>query len=81
MSHDRKHKPRYLGPYEVKERTSKGNYRLKELDGTPLNYTYGAFRVLPYISRNHPFMNTIEEELSESEADSATSSSDSEDSD
>ena len=52
MSHDRKHKPHYLEPYEVFKRTIKGNYRLKELDGTPLDgtplkYIYAAFRVLP----------------------------------
>jgi hypothetical protein len=56
MSHDRKHKPRYLGPYEVAERTAKGNYRLKELDGTLLQYKYAAFHILPYISRHHSFM-------------------------
>jgi hypothetical protein len=58
MSHDRKHKPRYLGPYEVASKTPKGNYRLKELDGTLLQYKYAAFRVLPYITRNHSFMRT-----------------------
>ena len=38
--YDRKHKPQYLGSYEVIERTNKGIYQLKELDGTPLYYTY-----------------------------------------
>ena len=67
MSHDRKHKQRYLGPYEVIGQTLKGNYLVKELDGTPLNYTYAAFRILPYISRNHPFMKNHQEEESSSE--------------
>ena len=62
MSHDRKHQPRYLGPYEVEERTIKGNYRLKELDGTVLRNKYAAFRILPYITRNHPFMLSPEED-------------------
>jgi transposase InsO family protein len=75
MSHDRKHKPRYLGPYEVVERTIKGNYQLKELDGTLLRYRYAAFRILPYISRNHPFMRDHQEDeiedadLSDSDTD------------
>ena len=56
MSHDRKHKPRYLGPYEVSKRTIKGNYLLKELDRTPLNYRYARFRIIPYITRDHSFM-------------------------
>jgi len=56
MSHDRKHKPRYLGPYEVLERTDGGNYKLCELDGALLQYTYAAFRLLLYITRRHPFM-------------------------
>jgi hypothetical protein len=61
MSHDRKHKPRYLGPYEVAERTIKGNYKLKELDGTELQYKYAAFRILPYITRHHSFMKNNQE--------------------
>jgi hypothetical protein len=81
MSHDRKHKPRYLGPFEVTERTPRGNYRLKELDGTPLNYTYAAYRILPYISRNHAFMRenresptgTDEEDITESDSESEES--------
>ena len=32
--------PCYLGPYEVKYCTSKGNYALKELDGTLLHKIY-----------------------------------------
>ena len=67
MSHDRKHKPHYLGPYEVFKRTIKGNYCLKEFDGTPLNYTYAAFRVLPYISRDHAFMHNLAENGNSSE--------------
>ena len=55
-SHDRKHKPRYLGPYEVFKRMKGGNYKLKELDGAILYYKYAAFRILPYITRNHKFM-------------------------
>jgi transposase InsO family protein len=83
MSHDRKHKPRYLGPYEVAKRTLKGNYQLKELDGTLLSYTYAAYRLLPYISRNHKFMrsNQTGDEQSSEESEDLNSNSDSEQSD
>ena len=80
MSHDRKHKPRYLGPYEVAERTPKGNYYLNELDGTRLQYRYAAYRILPYISRHHSFMkehqDLEDEELSSSEELNIDTSSD-----
>jgi hypothetical protein len=67
LSLDRKSEPRYLGPYEVAKRTIKGNYKLKELDGTLLQHTYAAFRILPYISRHHSFMKTNYENNTESE--------------
>lgn len=71
MSHDRKSKPRYLGPYEVHKETKGGNYKLKELDGTSLRYTYAAFRLLPYISRRHSFMRDhVELETDQSESES-----------
>jgi len=76
MSHDRKHKPRYLGPYQVVQRTSRGNYRLKELDGTPLIYVYAGFRIIPYISRNHTFMQN-NKESSDEETDNTESESES----
>jgi transposase InsO family protein len=56
MSHDRKHKPRYLGPYQVVRQTRGKNYILQELDGAQHHPSYAAFRLLPYITRRHPFM-------------------------
>ena len=56
MPHDRKHKPGYLGPFEVFKRTNGGNYKLQELDGPILQYKYTAFCILPYITRDHKFM-------------------------
>jgi len=56
MSHDWKHKPRYLGPYIISEVTKGGNYKLCELDGSPLQNMYAAFWVVLYITRNHPFI-------------------------
>ena len=75
MSHDRKHKPRYLGPYIVRKVTSGGNYMLSELDGAPLHYTYAAFRLLPYITRTHPFMHNHAEGEAESDPESDPESS------
>jgi len=57
-SHNRKHKPRYLGPYEVIAKTNKGSYQLKELDGTPLHYTCASRCIIPYISQRHSFMHS-----------------------
>ena len=77
MSHDRKHKPRYLGPYEVVSRTQGGNYRLRELDGTVLHNTHAAFRILPYITRDHEFM-CYHLQIDESDQSNTNSESESE---
>ena len=58
--------PRYLGPYEVVKRTKKGNYVLKELDGTLLRDTIAAFRVIGYLTRDDPEL-SLEDSLSSSE--------------
>jgi len=65
LSHNRKHQPHYLGPYQVAWRTEKGNYLLKELDGTWLKNIYAGYQVLPYISRKHKFMLENQEEEEE----------------
>lgn len=49
---NKKHKPRYLGPYEVVRRTAGGSYVIKELDGAVHKQGYAAFRLIPYISRH-----------------------------
>lgn len=56
MSHNRKHKVRYLGPYVVASRNEKGYYLLKELDGAPYKPKIAPSRLLPYIKRDHIFM-------------------------
>lgn len=48
---NRKHKSRYLGPYEVHRRTEGGSYMLKELNGTHVRRRFAAFRLVPYFSR------------------------------
>lgn len=49
---NRKHKPRYLGPFEVLRRTKGGSYVLKQLDGPILRQGVGAFRMYPYLERD-----------------------------
>src|SRR4051794_16039483 len=48
---DRKSKPRFFGPMVVVNRTTRGAYKLAELDRTISNYRYAAFRVVPYYPR------------------------------
>ena len=70
LSHNRKHQPRYLGPYEVDQKASEKSYTLKDLDGTPFQHRVGTFCLLPYISRRHEFMKNLDP------ADSGTDDSD-----
>ena len=51
QSADRKHKPRYLGPFIVIRQTKGGSYVLSELDGAVWRQGVAAFRLLPFISR------------------------------
>jgi hypothetical protein len=82
MSHNRKHQPRYLGPYEVDQKASEKSYTLKDLDGTPFRHRVGTFRLLPYISRRHQFMQSNRDEaLTDSGTDSDETRSDSSNSD
>jgi transposase InsO family protein len=82
LSHNRKHQPRYLGPYEVDQKASEKSYLLKDLDGTPFRHRVGTFRLLPYISRRHQFMQNTQGKVStDSGTDSDETRSDSSDSD
>ncbi|KAJ8462647.1 hypothetical protein ONZ51_g10761 [Trametes cubensis] len=45
---NRKHKPRYLGPYEIVRRTQNGSYVIKELNGDVSRESVAAFRLLAY---------------------------------
>ena len=78
MSHDRKHKARYLGPYQITERTPTGQYSVTELDGTPLPHRIVPWRLLPYILRNHPFMRASLDDSASDNTDDASSEEDSE---
>ena len=53
-SANRKHKPRFVGPYEIDRRLPSGSYVIKELDGTISRQAIAGFRITPYISRNDP---------------------------
>jgi hypothetical protein len=50
--------PRYLGPFEVIRRTRGEAYKLRELDGAELALSVAAYRIMPYIQRDHWFMRT-----------------------
>jgi len=67
----RKQFPRYLGPYQVVRKNRGGAYVLAELDGAEIAEPYGAFRLMPYITRNHWFMQSLERQ---NETDSETDS-------
>jgi hypothetical protein len=56
LSHNRKSLPRYLGPFQVDERSSEKSYILRDLDGSLQKKRTAAYRLLPYISRRHKFM-------------------------
>jgi hypothetical protein len=56
MSHNRKSLPRYLGPFQVEAKSSEKSYILKDLDGSLQKKRTAAYRLLPYISRRHQFM-------------------------
>ena len=75
VSHNRKHQPRYLGPYEIDKKTSEKSYALKDLDGTPFRQRTATFRLLPYISQRHQFMQI---NTNNTHSDSGTSSDESE---
>lgn len=82
---DRKHKSRYLGPYQIYRRTKGGSYVLKELDGIIMRRGVTAFRLLPYISRNDSILEdmardgSLDAEASEKEEKNKDSDSSDED--
>jgi hypothetical protein len=58
--------PRYLGPYEVVQKTTMGSYNLKELDRALHQQHYAAFHLISYINWNDPI---LWESLSNEEGD------------
>lgn len=48
---NKKFKERFMGPYAVIARTTRGNYVLCELDGTVLRAKIAKFRVIPFFAR------------------------------
>ena len=59
----RKQFPRYLGPYQVVRRNTGGAYILAELDGATCSNPIAAFRLMPYIQRDHWFMRPYERDI------------------
>jgi transposase InsO family protein len=56
VSHNRKHKVRYLGPFTISSQSDNGYYWLKEMDGALYKHKIAPSRLLPYITRQHAFM-------------------------
>jgi hypothetical protein len=72
-----KTEPRYLGPFEVVEHTTRGNYILQELDGAKHAEQYAAFRIIPYISRTDPqFQELLHTSDDEQDSDASDESED-----
>jgi transposase-like protein len=72
VSARRKTDDRYFGPYEVERKNQGGAYILRELDGTLFRRNpTAAFRLLPYITRDHWFMreNDLGIEVTESDSE------------
>ena len=75
MSHNRKHKVRYLGPFIVVSRSQNGYYWVKEMDGALYKHKIAPSRLLPDITRRHAFMKeNAERHSSESGSDDTDSS-------
>ena len=77
---NKKHKPRYIGPYEVVRQTKGGSYVLRELDGTVSRRGIARFRLIPYIARNKDALKSValeedeledERKLTENEAETS----------
>ena len=45
-------RPRYFGPLIVVQRSTKGSYRLAEVDGALSKLKFAAFRLIPYHARS-----------------------------
>ena len=66
---NRKHKPRYLRPYILREPRSSGTWSINELDGTPSRTSVAGFWILPYIARDQKAIQELAADLEE-ESDS-----------
>ena len=75
MSHDRKHQPRYLGPYRIVRQSLGKAYTVAEFDGAVLRQKIGAFRLLPYIKRSHEFMRNKPRSEIDSDSENGSNSS------
>ena len=53
VTHNKKMRPRYLGPLVVISRNQGGAYILCELDGSVLYRLVAAFHLVPYLAREN----------------------------
>jgi len=66
---NRKHKPRYLGPYILRQERKSGSWAISELDGTPSRTSVAGFRILPYIARNPRMLAELAEKVGGEDSD------------
>ena len=60
---NRKHKPRYMGPYVLRENRKSRSWKINKLDGTSIRTIVAGFRILPYVTRNFHLLKIMEEEI------------------
>ena len=53
VSIERKTADRYMGPYRIVRQTTGGSYILQEMDGSNLAEHMAAYRLIPYVQRQH----------------------------
>ena len=61
---NRKHKPRYLGPYEVVRQTQNSSYVVKELNGDISRESIAAFRLLAYDPTGRTLQDLVSDPIS-----------------
>jgi len=66
---NRKHKPRYLGPYILRQERKSGSWAISELDGTPSRTSVAGFRILPYIAQNPRMLAELAEKVGGEDSD------------
>jgi hypothetical protein len=68
LSHNRKSKPRYFGPFEVVRKTRGGSYVLCEMNGAGHRRSVNATRLLPYYAREEALITDLRNEGSDQDS-------------
>jgi hypothetical protein len=68
LSHNRKSKPRYFGPFEVVQKTRRGSYVLCEMSGAGHRRSVNASRLLPYYAHKEALITDLWNEGSDQDS-------------